>query len=55
MKDLIKYISQALVDNPDQVEVMAPTRDAVVTLISCYPYMVDKQRIIVVADLQDER
>ncbi len=37
---------------PNQVEVMAPTRDAIVTLISCTPYMVDKQRIVVTAHLQ---
>lgn len=38
---------------PDQVGVMAPTHDAVVTLISCYPYMIDKQRIVVTARLQN--
>lgn len=37
---------------PTQVEVMAPTRDPAVTLISCYPYLVDNQRIIVRAYLQ---
>jgi sortase A len=36
---------------PSQVDVMAPTRDAVVTLISCYPYMVDNKRIVVKAYL----
>lgn len=36
---------------PTQVEVMDQTHDAVVTLISCYPYMVDKQRIVVTAYL----
>jgi sortase A len=34
---------------PTQVEVMAPTKEPVVTLISCYPYMVDDQRIVVTA------
>lgn len=38
---------------PNQVDVMGPTRDAVVTLISCFPYMVDKQRIVVTARLQN--
>ncbi len=38
---------------PTQVEVMAPTSNAVVTLISCYPYLVDKQRIVVSAVLQN--
>ncbi len=38
---------------PTQVEVMAPTDGAVVTLISCYPYMVDNKRIAVTAELQN--
>jgi sortase A len=38
---------------PNQVDVMGPTPDAVVTLISCFPYMVDKQRIVVTARLQN--
>ncbi len=37
---------------PTQVEVMAPTTQPVVTLISCYPYLVDDQRIVVTARLQ---
>lgn len=32
---------------PTQVEVMDPTPDPTLTLISCYPYLVDTQRIIV--------
>jgi sortase A len=37
---------------PNQVEVMAPTRDATITLISCYPYLVNTQRIVVTGRLQ---
>ena len=37
---------------PTAVEVMAPTRDARVTLISCHPYLVDIHRIVVSAVLQ---
>jgi sortase A len=37
---------------PAQVEVMAATTDATVTLISCYPYLIDNQRIVVFAKLQ---
>lgn len=37
---------------PTQVEVMAATNEATVTLISCYPYLKDKQRIVVFADLK---
>lgn len=37
---------------PTAVEVMAPTPDASVTLISCHPYLVDIHRIVVSAVLQ---
>lgn len=37
---------------PTQVEVMDPTEKPTVTLISCYPYLVDDQRIVVSAILQ---
>jgi sortase A len=37
---------------PTAVEVMAPTPDARVTLISCHPYLVDDHRIVVSAVLQ---
>jgi sortase (surface protein transpeptidase) len=30
---------------------MGPTERPTLTLISCYPYMVDSQRIVVVAEL----
>jgi sortase A len=38
---------------PTRVEVMAPTPNAAVTLISCYPYLIDNQRIVVSAVLQN--
>ena len=38
---------------PTAVEVMASAGAPTVTLISCYPYLVDKQRIVVFARLQD--
>ena len=37
---------------PTAVEVMAPTTDAQVTLISCHPYLIDDHRIVVSAVLQ---
>jgi sortase A len=37
---------------PTEVNVMAPTTKPVATLISCYPYMVDTHRIVVIAELQ---
>lgn len=38
---------------PTRVDVMAPTPNSVVTLISCYPYMIDNKRIVVSAVLQN--
>jgi sortase A len=46
-------IIQTQVVGPTQVDVMASTQESVVTLISCYPYMVDNQRIVVTARLQE--
>ncbi len=37
---------------PTEVSVMAPTPHSSLTLISCYPYLVDTQRIVVSADLK---
>ncbi len=37
---------------PSQVEVMRQTEDSTLTLISCYPYLVDTQRIVVSAALR---
>ncbi len=38
---------------PTDVSVMLPTEKPTITLISCYPYMVDKQRIVVVGELAE--
>lgn len=38
---------------PTDVSVMEQTTDGTITLISCYPYMVDNKRIVVTAVLQD--
>ncbi len=37
---------------PSQVEVMRQTEESTLTLISCYPYLVDNQRIVVSARLK---
>jgi sortase A len=45
-------VNGSTIVEPTRVEVMAPTNQAIVTLISCYPYMVDNKRIVVTAQLQ---
>ena len=48
-----RYIVRAKqIVEPTEVSVLAPTTKPVTTLISCYPYMVDTHRIVVVAELQ---
>jgi len=42
---------QTQIIEPTFVQVMDPTADATVTLISCYPYLVDNKRIVVKASL----
>ena len=49
-----RYVVQSIqYVEPTDVEVMANTQEPVVTLISCYPYMVDNQRIVIKAVLQN--
>ena len=45
-------MSSPLVAEPSQVEFLEQSSDPIVTLISCYPYLVDNKRIIVRAYLQ---
>ncbi len=48
----VYIVTSSQIVDPTQVDVMNPTNDPTVTLISCYPYMVDKKRIVVFAKLQ---
>jgi sortase A len=52
-RQYVYIVTNTVIVQPTQVEVMAPTVDPTVTLISCYPYLVDKQRIVVFATLQN--
>lgn len=45
-------ITGSRIVEPTAVEVMAPTSGPTLTLISCYPYLIDTQRIVVFAELQ---
>ena len=44
-------ISETRLVAPTQVDVMVPTNEPTLTLISCYPYLVDNQRIAVFGQL----
>lgn len=44
-------VTDTLLVAPTAVEVLAPTEAPTLTLISCYPYLIDTQRIVVQASL----
>lgn len=52
-KQFVYRVTETRIVEPSQVDVMDSTSNPTVTLISCYPYMVDKQRIVVFAILQN--
>jgi len=52
-RQYVYVIDRTAIVEPTAVEVMASTGNPTVTLISCYPYLVDKQRIVVFARLQN--
>ncbi|MDP3186514.1 MAG: class D sortase [Anaerolineales bacterium] len=52
-RQYVYVVSGSQIVEPTQVEVMAPTSDPTLTLISCYPYLIDNKRIVVFAKLQN--
>ena len=48
----IYLVTGTQIVQPSQVEVMRQTEDSTLTLISCYPYLIDNQRIVVSANLK---
>jgi len=49
----VYVVTSSQIVEPTQIEVMAATGEATVTLISCYPYLIDNKRIVVFAKLQN--
>ncbi|HXD10465.1 MAG TPA: class D sortase [Anaerolineales bacterium] len=52
-RQYVYVVDRTAIVEPTAVEVMASTGNPTVTLISCYPYLKDKQRIVVYARLQN--
>jgi sortase A len=52
-RQYVYIVDRTVLVEPTAVEVMASTGSPTVTLISCYPYLVDNQRIVVFARLQN--
>jgi len=49
----VYVVDRTVIVEPTAVEVMASTGSPTVTLISCYPYLIDSKRIVVFARLQN--
>lgn len=47
-------VQEVLIVEPTQVEYLESKGDAITTLISCYPYLVDNKRIVVIANLIED-
>ncbi|CAG0954515.1 Sortase D [Anaerolineales bacterium] len=52
-RQFVYIVDRTVLVEPTAVEVMASSGSPTVTLISCYPYLVDTQRIVVFARLQN--
>jgi sortase A len=52
-RQYVYVVDRTAIVEPNAVEVMASTGSPTTTLISCYPYLVDKKRIVVFARLQN--
>ncbi len=46
-------VKQKRIIKPTEIEVMLPTTEPVATLQSCYPYLIDTQRLVVIAELAE--
>jgi sortase A len=52
-RDYTYRVTGMRIVQPTDVDVMTATSKATITLISCYPYLVDNQRIVVFGELSD--
>ncbi len=53
LQDFTYVVVETRIVPPTDVGVMAPTHEPIATLISCYPYMVNTDRIVVIAALAE--
>jgi sortase A len=44
-------VKEKRIINPTDVEVMLPTTEPVATLQTCYPYLIDTYRLVVIGEL----
>lgn len=48
-------VVQKRIVEPTAVEVLAPSQEPIATLITCHPYLIDTQRLVVIAELDTSR
>ncbi|RME13550.1 MAG: class D sortase [Ardenticatenia bacterium] len=48
-------VAQKRIVEPTAVEVLAPSQEPIATLITCHPYLIDTQRLVVIAELDTSR
>ena len=53
-QEFVYTVQQTQIVDPTRTDLMDNTPEAITTLISCYPYMVDNKRIVVTAYLQQQ-
>lgn len=53
-KSFTYIVTDTQIVEPTRVDLMAPTPNETLTMISCYPYRIDTQRIVVTAILQED-
>jgi sortase A len=46
-------VTERRIIEPTEVDVMLPTTKPVATLQTCYPYMVDTHRLVVISELAE--
>jgi sortase A len=51
-QDFTYRVTGTRIVEPTEVSVLEPTAKPTITLISCYPYLVDNQRIVVFGELE---
>ena len=47
-------VAAKMVVEPAEVSLLEPTPNATLTLITCYPYMIDTQRLVIIAELANQ-
>lgn len=52
-QEYVYIVTGLKIVGPTDVSVMGPTNEPTITLISCYPYLIDSQRIVIFGELQE--